>query len=476
MTPEEIAARLRWWEPTEGPLYRRIADGLSRLVEHGHLPGGSVLPPERRLAEALAVSRNTVTAAYTQLRAEGLLDARQGSATRVTARSASAAGAHRADNATASLLRNLGSSTIDLTITAPTAAPIVARGFADPASIGIDPAELTAGHGYHAAGHPELRHAIAETVTRRGLPTSTEQILVTNGAQQAHSLIAAALVRTGTAMAVEELAYPGLIDIALRSVARVHPLSMDHHGAEPAALVAAARVDRIAAAFLVPTFHNPTGVVMPLDRRRAILEVAEAADLTLVDDCALVDLDHGGPAPPPLAGLDGGARVVTVGSLSKLYWGGMRIGWIRAEPAFIDRLVDRRVMHDLGSAAPTQVVAAHLLGHHDEVRAVRNDELRASLDAAAAALTEMIPTAEWVPPQGGPNLWVRLPGVDATEASHAALRDGVAVIPGPLVAAVPNLATDRLRLSLYASPADLRCAIERLATTLATLPRRSARS
>src|SRR5580704_14865846 len=128
----KIAALLELEDTEDGPLFRRVADGLRRLAEEGYLVDGSRLPPERQLAQALAVSRNTVTAAYAVLRTEGWVEARQGSATRIASSRTSEAAMHRADSEMATLLRNLGSTTIDLTIAAPAAAPIVSRSVADP--------------------------------------------------------------------------------------------------------------------------------------------------------------------------------------------------------------------------------------------------------------------------------------------------------------------------------------------------------
>jgi DNA-binding transcriptional MocR family regulator len=131
----KIAILLGWDDTEDGPLFRRLADGLRRLAEEGYLVDGSHLPPERQLAQALAVSRNTVTAAYAVLRTEGWIEARQGSGTRIATSRTSEAAMRRADPVMATLLRDLGSTTIDLTVAAPGAAPIVSRSIADPSSL-----------------------------------------------------------------------------------------------------------------------------------------------------------------------------------------------------------------------------------------------------------------------------------------------------------------------------------------------------
>ena len=229
---KNIATLLGWEEAGDGPLFRRLADGLRRLAEEGYLADGSPLPAERQLAQTLAVSRNTVTAAYALLRTEGWIEARQGSATRIAACRCSEAAVHRADSVMATLLRDLGSTTIDLTVAAPTAAPIVSRSIADPSSLMVDPSVLTQGHGYYAGGHPRLRMAVAAMFSAQGLATRADQVMITNGSHQALSLLMAELTRPGMGLAIEEVAYPGAIDLAIRSGLRMHLLPVGNDGAD----------------------------------------------------------------------------------------------------------------------------------------------------------------------------------------------------------------------------------------------------
>ena len=464
LDPTRITALLDWEERTDGPLFRHLADGLRRLAEEGYLVDGSHLPPERRLAQALAVSRNTVTAAYALLRSEGWIEARQGSATRIATSRRSEAAVHRADSVMATLLRDLGSTTIDLSVAAPSAAPVVARSIADPSSLIADPSVLTQGHGYYAGGHPRLRLAVASLLSAQGLATRSDQVMITNGAQQALSLLVAELIRDGMGLAIEEVAYPGVIDLSIRSGALVHLLPVGEDGADVSALQAACRRGRVDVAIVAPDFQNPTGALMSAATRRRLVQVAHDDDVILVDDRTHADLDHGSQSPPPLGSFDDGSRVVTIGGMSKLYWGGLRIGWIRARSSLINRLIEQKSGYDLGTSAPMQIIAAELLQHHhDATRTWRNAQLRTSLDALESALKSLMPAAEWDRPPGGPTLWIRLPGTDALEFSHHALREGVAIIAGPLLSSRTSRATDRIRVPFYADPATLTEAITRLA-------------
>jgi DNA-binding transcriptional MocR family regulator len=469
----EVSELLGWWDRDDGPLYRRLANGLRRLAEEGYLVDGSSLPPERQLAQALAVSRTTVTAAYAALRTEGWIEARQGSVTRIAVARTSEAAVHRADGLMATMLRGLGETTIDLTVAAPSAAPAVVRAFSDPGWLFEDTGTLTRGHGYHAAGHPQLREAVAERLSAEGLPTAIDQVLITNGAQQAIALLFTELLRPGMGIALEEVTYPGAIDLAQRSGAPLHYLPLGGEGVDLTALEAVGRDKKVGVVFLVPNFQNPTGVVMPVEARHRLVDIAHEAGSFVIDDRTHTDLDLGTAPPPPLGSFDDQSRVVTIGGMSKLYWGGLRIGWIRARPSLIEHLIARKASTDLGSAGPTQLIAAELLTHHhDETHRWRNTQLGLSLDALGTALTGQLPEAEWERPAGGPNLWIRIPGTDALEFSRRALEQDVAVIAGPLLSGRPGRATDRIRIPFYADPDVLTEAVGRLAHCWAQMVRR----
>ena len=166
---------------------------------------------------------------------------------------------------------------------------------------------------------------------------------------------------------------------------------------------------------------------MPAESRQRVVQVAQEEDVTLIDDRTHSDLDHGAVTAPPLGWFDDQSRVITVGGMSKLYWGGLRIGWIRARASLINRLIEQKAVNDLGSSAPMQIIAAELLHHHhDTTRGWRNDQLRGSLDALESALRTSMPAAEW-----GALRVVRISGFgsrapmrssSATEPSRKALR------------------------------------------------------
>lgn len=456
-----LAEMLGPWSGGSGPLYRQLADGLVELLEGGLIETGTTLPPERRLATALSVSRNTVAAAYGELRTMGWAEARQGAGTTITASGYSPVGAHRANAIFATLLRD-HPDVIDLTIAVPEAAPIVTEVLANASSF-IDPTQLTAGHGYEPRGNLQLRSALAEVLTGNGLPTTEDQLLITTGAQQAISLVIRGMTRPGDPVGVEEMSFPGAFDAMATAGVVPVPIAMTDSGLDPEHLEEVVATTRPRLLYLAPTFNNPTGSLLEGDDRARTANFIADAQVTTVDDLTLAELDFGTPAPPPLSTIRPDAPIISVGSMSKVFWGGLRIGWIRAKPPVIGHLAGLKTADDLGTAAPIQRLACSILEAYDETRQWRNEQLVGSLLATVAALERHLPEWEFAMPRGGPHLWLRLPETDASAFAHRLLRAGVAVVPGPLLSANRSAAADRIRIPYYLPASMLELAVEKMA-------------
>lgn len=417
MAPAEkdLVARLGDWTRGTGPLYARLADAFARLIDGGVLAPGTLLPPERRLAPLLHVSRTTVVGAYDRLKRSGRLVSRQGSGTRVAPGVGGPVGASAVvDRGPNDVFRSLLDDrhvTLDLSAACPPASPLVVRALAavDP----LDLASLTSTHGYQPAGLPVLRRAVADRLTATGLPTTVDEVLVTTGAQQAISLVASLFVRPGDAVVVEEATYPGALDAFRAAGARLVAAPLDEGGLDPAAV--ADLVDRVAPrlVYCIPTYQNPTGSVLDTRRRRVLARLASDSGVPLVEDTALADLHLSGPPPPPpVAAYDGGA-VLSVGSLGKVLWGGLRVGWVRAPEATVARLARLRAVADLGGPVLSQALAARLLPDLDAAVRDRSEQLLKSRDRLAADLSTLLPEWSFRVPDGGTVLWVRLPAGDA---------------------------------------------------------------
>ncbi|ASU84291.1 PLP-dependent aminotransferase family protein [Nocardiopsis gilva YIM 90087] len=455
MKPIDLAERLGRWSSGRGPLYLLLAARLRQLIDTGELPPGTLLPPDRTLASSLAVGRSTVVATYDLLRTEGRIVRRQGSGTRVAGEPTTAAPPDHTTDAPVFLhLLEPRDDVILLGCAAPDAVPPeLAEAYA---RVLPELAKTTGDIGYHPQGHPGLRRAIADDYERRGVPTRPEQILVTTGAQQALSLLARALLRPGDLALVEAPTYPGAVEAFREEGAVLRALPVGLEGIE-----AAVREHRPSLAYVVPTFHNPTGAVLPALARRRLAEVAGAADVPLIDDEVLTDLGFPEEEPPPPVAAYSDA-VVSVGSLSKIVWGGLRVGWVRAPVALVTRLARLRAVHDLGGNVLAQLAAADLLPRLEPLRRRRAAEREACHDHLRAELARHLPDWDAPPVPGGQTLWVRLPHADGGAFAQVALRHRVAVLPGVGLDASGG-SRDHVRLHFAAPPEELSEAVRRLA-------------
>jgi DNA-binding transcriptional MocR family regulator len=453
MNPIELSDRLGRWSSGRGALPALLAARLRRLIDEGELPPGEPLPPDRALASALAVGRTTVVAAYDLLRQDGRLVRRQGSGTRVAG--AEPAGPRPTTSAPIFLhLLEPHDGVIPLACAAPdTPPPELAEAFA-----GVMPAlaATTGDIGYYPAGHPALLTAIACHYERRGVRTRSEQVLVTNGGQQALSILARALLAAGDQVAVEGPTYPGALEVFREQAAVTNCLPVGLPG-----LAAAARQRRIALAYVVSTFHNPTGAVLPALARRELAQAASAAGVPLIDDEVMSDLAFPGvTVPPPIAAY--ADDVISVGSLSKSVWGGWRIGWVRGPEPLIARLARLLAVHDLGGNVIAQMAAADLLPRLGEIVCRQAAARQAQHDHLRRDLARYLPDWNVPPVPGGQTLWARLPRGDGASFAQAALRHGVAVLPGSGLDA-SGASQACLRLHFLARPEVLTEAVRRLA-------------
>lgn len=472
--PPRLLDELGDWDAGSGPLYRRLARSLSGAVERGSLATGTRLPSERALASRLGLSRGTVLAAYGLLAGDGLVVRRHGSGTFIAEgdQPVATSGArpvlppgregsalvHRLAEVSSAAAPGRAEEMIDLSLSVAHDADHLDL----PALDGDQLRAVEPRSGYTPWGLAGLRAAVAARLTDAGLPSHADQVVITTGAQQAIAAAVSCWLRPGDTVVCEDPTYPGALAAFRQAGARPVGVPVDGHGVVTAALAEAVATAAPALVYLQPDGHSPTGAVLPAHRRRAVAELVAAARVPLVEDLALSDTVWS-LRPAPVAAHAGRASVATVGSLSKAFWGGLRIGFVRAPEPVAQRLARVKASFDLGSSVPAQLLAQRLLG--DEPRAGVLPRRRATLQERAGtlgdALRRRLPDWRWTEPSGGLSLWVRLPA-DAAAFARRARDHGVAVAPpGPLSPSDGH--RDHLRLSFDLPPGELVEAVARLA-------------
>jgi 2-aminoadipate transaminase len=436
---------------SETPLYLQILKGMREMIVNGALPPGFRLPPERRLAESLAVNRSTVLAAYRELKAEGLVDAHVGRGTVVLAHPfAEPQPEPRGELAWRQLFRHdalaqdpLVRDLLDLTersdlisfavgLPAPEMVPmrILKRLLAEildrvgPDALLHCPTE----------GLTPLREAIAELMAARGIAGSAADVLVLSGSQQGIDLVARVLVEPGDVVVVEQPSFFGGLQAFRAAQARLIGVATDADGMRPDALEAVLQRYRPKLIYTLPSFQNPSSATLSAARRARVLELAYQYQVPILEDDPYSDLAYDGPPPVTLKALDRRGHVMYLSTFSKVLFPGLRLGWIVAPPAMLRQLVLAKQIVDLHSNTPGQWLLdrflrdGHLAPHIARVRAA----YRLRREAVDRALREAaVPGLEWQLPAGGFYFWCRLPdGLPTGRLLSRAAETGVSFLPG----------------------------------------------
>ena len=464
MREQDFLRSLGGWREGAGPAYVRLADAVRAAIEAGEVPPGAKIPAERTLAHMLAVSRTTVVAAYEKLRHDGWLESRQGSGTRARRPgSASPALAHEGGAAAAHriyrVLAEPHAGMVEFLAAHLPGAGVLTDAILRAASESAQ--DWTREPGYYPLGLPELRRVVARYLTRSGLPSTEEQVLITSGAQQAIALAASLLIRRGDAVVLEDPTYLGAVDVFQSLGAKVVPVRVGREGVDFPLLMEVLRRGAPRFVYLMPTYQNPTGTLMPERQRRQLAKISEQMQIPILEDNTLAELSISAEPPPPIGAFSTKAPILTVGSLSKLFWGGLRVGWIRAAEPIVARLAPVKTMSDLGSSVLSQTAALTLFKDVDRIRAMRRRECVERMQELAGELKKRLPSWTWDPPAGGLALWIKLPYGNAPEFARVAHRHGVSVLPGNFASPEGRFA-DRLRLPFVLDTETMKEGVARL--------------
>ena len=446
----------------EDVAYRSLADALKGLVLDGRLPLDARLPGERRLAEALGVSRITVSAAMDRLRADGFLTSRVGSGTYT------ALPLRRAERLEGLFHVAPGPETVNMSTAVLPAGAHVHGAYAR--ALESLPPHLP-GHGYDPVGLPALRRAVVEAYERSGLATTPDQVVVTAGAQNGLAILLRAFGRPGDAVVIDHPTYPHAIEAIVRAGMRPVPVALTPTGWDIDGLAATIERVRPRLVYLLGAHQNPTGHVMAAEVEATVARAVARVGALMVMDDTQRELWFDQAPPPPAAP---GPHVVRLGSMSKTWWGGLRIGWMRAEAEMADAAVRARASLDLGAAVIEQLAAAHLIAGDQTPVVERRAALSRREAALHARLNAVLPGWETTRPTGGLSLWVALPRPVAGSLADEAAKLGVIIAPGTRFG-VDGAFQRFVRLPYCLPEPELEAAVDMLAVAWDRLKDRPAR-
>ncbi|HJU12616.1 MAG TPA: PLP-dependent aminotransferase family protein [Candidatus Binataceae bacterium] len=428
----------------DGALYLQVVDAIETSIRCGKVSVGHRLPPERALAKQLKVSRTTVTTAYRELEARGVVRGYIGRGTFVTgengARIASSYPlsdravtiAERTGHFGYGLAHRPGIIPFDTGWPDPSLYPIAMLNKA------LQELAVNISSDVFLPPRPQGDVMLIEAISRwlkvRGLVVEPDSILVTAGAQQGLSLLARAFLEPGDVVITEAPTIVGAIMAFRWAGAEVIGVSLDDEGIRPELLEDSFIRHRPKLLFVMPTFQNPTGRTMGLERRQQILDLCTRYHVPIVESDLYREIFYHSKPLPPLKAIDRSGIVIYQGSLSKVVCPGLQVGWIAAAPNAIAALQAAKTFQNLHVPALTQQLAGRfLLSAHSEAHfeALRL-ECRKRRDNFVGELRNGIPDIYVQVPDGGIYLWARLPGnVKADDLAHAALARYVAVRAGP---------------------------------------------
>ena len=433
----------------EEPIYRQLIRAIRMQIESGTLPAGTRLPASRDLARQLNISRISVVNAYAELRSEGFLSAHAGRGTFVArdgnsspqdkppvAATPSGGDGSSPDRSIRDMMRLARKPGVtSFSGGSPPSEFFPIHHLRDAINTVIDRDGQSALNYEVPEGYGPLRAAIRDYVSALGIQCRPADVLVTGGTQQALDLVIQALLSEGDTLVTENPTYLGMIDIVRTRRVQIHGIATDEDGI---------RLDRLEnylidnqpkLIYIMPTFQNPTGHVMPLHRRRQLINLANDYGVPILEDAVYHEFRFEGEPLPPLKALDETGIVIHASGFTKMLLPGIRIGYLITNGGQYQRLVRVKQAADISTPGLNQR-AIHLMLSRGVLAGQlerNNRELLRRRDAALAAAEQYLPPGtRWRVPEGGLFLWAELPhtGPSAAELYVSAIQHGVAYAIG----------------------------------------------
>jgi GntR family transcriptional regulator / MocR family aminotransferase len=456
------------------PLYRQIEYFLREAILSGALAANTRLPATRRLAEELGVSRITVKNAYAELESDGLIASREGSGTDVLQALKESFPAQANNEQSWPLWQQayLKQRAVEVSSQLPpmkTTSLISFTGVGDAREYPI--AEFrkamqdvlrregisALAYGNFQGGYLPLRRTIVHLLASQGIRTQPESILVTSGSQQALALVCQVLLKAGDVVLVESPTYNFALELFRTMQLSIIPVPVDEHGMQVELLEPLLQQLHPRLIYTIPNFQNPSGVCLSTSRRRVLVALANRYNVPICEDDFVGDLRYESRSKPALKALDPGGGVIYIGTFSKMLMPGLRVGYIVADGPVLPVLIEHKRTSDLTTTPLLQYVL------HEFVNVGRYQaHLRRSCrlyrhrrDALVQALRQYFGhELDFVIPQGGLFLWLKLPVGFSSTLLSLAVQEGVEFAPGTRFFIDPQQGESYLRLNFAALTTD----------------------
>ena len=395
------------------PLFRQLYMQMKEMIESGALSKGSRLPATRELAGQLGLNRTTVSAAYALLESDGLIAGHVGRGSFVTGGASSSASFSRSRPSELLFpLEEFRKSCAEV-IASDDAAAILQLGT--------------------PAGYPPLRRYLLEQARAEGVAQDWDDILITSGCQQAFDLLQRTIGQ-GETVLIEDPVYLGVRSVFERAGARLIGVPVGPEGIDLESLERIIARERPRLLCVTPNFQNPTGATMPLAARQALVRITQAAGVMVIENDIYGPLCYEGEPIPAIKRLDETGDTILLRSFSKVAFPGLRVGWVVARRALIEKITEAKQWSDLHTDQLSQAVllrfaeSGRLEQHRKRMLVAGRERLQAALEACERYLPA---GATYTRPRGGMSLWIQLPEhLDASELLPRAEREGVTYLPG----------------------------------------------
>jgi len=473
------------------PIYLQIKRQIMQLIADGMLTAGTRLPSVRQLASTLGVSKNTVNMAYAELVANQIIESRRGSGVFVNELLDVATGAvlDRRREMSPALAEFpamrwdpyfFASEFFGMPVTKDAGDRIrFTQAYPDPALFPFERIKQVASNMLwspqefffdigHIQGYQPLVEYLEKQMALAGVPMAPGQndIILASGFQRALSLLLDYLVKPGQKVAIESPCYSGILNMLIAKRIDYVPVPVDGKGIDTEYLAGVLTREEVKALIVTPSFHNPTGVTMTTDRREHLLRLAMQWRIPVIEDDWGRLLRYEGTDFPPLKSLDQGGYVIHIGTFSKCFMPGLRLGWVTCPADLSVQLLRAKLGADCGDSYFLQALLFDFIqkGHFDRHLRKSNKEYQARRDAMCQALGQHLPDGcRFRTPQGGFCVWVELPPDLLSVPLFAVAKErGVEFIPAAFL--MPQRKdTAAFRLSFSRNSCDeIRTGIQRL--------------